>query len=73
MAAILHKVKRGETIMSICLLHGLTYDHFSKLNLKFLGTSGFDMVELLTGDYVVIGDSADPLDLVRVLHRKGKL
>lgn len=59
--------------MSICLSHGLSYDHFAKLNLRFMGISGFDMVELHVGDYVVIGDSADPIDLVRVMHRRGKL
>ena len=73
MAAILHKVKRGDTVMSICLSHGLAYDHFAKLNLKFMGISGFDLVELRPGDFVVVGDSADPLDLVRIMHRKGKL
>jgi hypothetical protein len=73
MAAILHKVKRGETILSICLVYGLTHDHLITLNTRFLGIGPFDMVELRTGDLVVIGDSADPLDLVRVLHRRGKL
>jgi hypothetical protein len=73
MAAILHRVRRGDTVMSICLSHGLSHDKFAKLNLRFIGISGFDMVELQPGEYVVVGDSADPLDLVRIMYRRGKL
>jgi hypothetical protein len=73
MAAILHKVKSTETMMSICLMYGLTYDQLVKLNTKFLGTDPSDLIHLHRGDVVVIGDSADPLDLVRVLRRKGRL
>ena len=73
MAAILHRVGRGESIMSICLIYGLTYEAFVKLNVKFMGISAFDIVEVHTGDRVVVGDSADPIDLVRVVTRRGKL
>jgi hypothetical protein len=73
MAAILHKVKRGETIMSICLIYSLPYEQFVKLNMRFLGIGPFDMVEARVGDPVVVGDSADPIDLVRVLRSKGEL
>lgn len=69
MAAILHKVKRGETIMSICLAYGLPHHKFVHLNYKFLGVDynieEFDKATIA----VVIGDSADPLDLVRVIGR----
>ena len=37
MAAILHKVRRGETIMSICLTYGLSYNKLVALNQKFMG------------------------------------
>ena len=73
MAAILHKVKRGETIMSICLTYGLTYDQYLKLHERFGFCDMWEGQSPQAGTYVIIGDSADPLDLVRVLHRKGKL
>lgn len=73
MAAILHKVKRGETIMSICLAYGLKYDKFIALNLRFMGVDyameNIDKTTLV----VVVGDSADPIDLVRVVGRKGSI
>lgn len=79
MAAILHEVKRGETALSICLIYGLTYERFHKLNQKFLygkvedeAFIDFDVVRPKPGMYVVVGDSADPLDLMRVLERRKK-
>jgi hypothetical protein len=73
MAAILHRVKSTETLMSICLMYGLTYDQIVRLNSKFLGIDPSELIHLHRGDVLVIGDSADPLDLVRVLRKKGKL
>lgn len=73
MAAIIHKVKRGESTAVVCLLFGLNYEQLRQLNVKFLGLSSYDSLELRVGDYVVVGDSADPLDLVRILKRRGKL
>lgn len=70
MAAILHKVKRGENIMMLCLAYGLTYGKLVHLNTKFLGLQADDNIVLHQGDYIVVGDSADPLDLVRILGRK---
>lgn len=70
MAAILHRVKRGETIMSICLAYGLTYDKFVELQQKFLRINEMDLMRLWPGDTIVVGDSADPIDLMRVMERR---
>ena len=72
MAAILHKVKRGETIMSICLTYGLPHHKFTALNLKFMGVD-YNMEEFDKSTIaVVVGDSADPMDLVRLISRGNK-
>ena len=73
MAAIIHKVKRGETTAIVCLLFGLNYEQLRALNIKFMGLSEYDSLNLKPGDYVVVGDSADPLDLVRIINRRGRL
>lgn len=73
MAAIIHKVKRGETTAIVCLLFGLNYEQLRVFNIKFLGLSPYDSLNLKTGDYVVVGDSADPLDVVRVANRRGRI
>ena len=73
MAAILHKVRRGETIMSICLTYGLSYNKLVALNQKFMGVD-YAMEELDASTIaIVVGDSADPLDLVRIISRKERL
>ena len=76
MAAILHKVRVGESILSICLLYGISYERFLKLNKRFMGLSdldGFCTIVLKPGARVAVGDSADPIDLIRILGRKGQL
>lgn len=73
MAAIIHKIRRGESTAVVCVLFGLNYEQLRTLNIKFLGLGTYDALKLHTGDYVVVGDSGDPLDLLRVLNRRGKL
>lgn len=72
MAAILHKVRRGETVMSICLTYGLSYSKFMSLQERFLFADWLELQaeHLAPGDQVVIGDSADPIDLLRVIERR---
>ena len=70
MAAILHKVKRYETLLSICLEYNLEYHRLVDLNLRFLNLDLLDNGNIRPGMQLVIGDSADPIDLVRVMHRR---
>lgn len=70
MAAILHRVKKGETVFSICMTFGLPYEKFVALNEKFIGLNFLDFVEVSPGLYVAVGDSLDPLDVLRVTNRR---
>lgn len=70
MAAILHKVKQGETVLSICLEYKLKYGRFVELNPQF-GSMGLrDANYVYVGEQVVVGDSADPIELLNVLHMR---
>ena len=62
-------MRKGETFMSICLSYGLAYQRLIDLNLRFLNLDVLDNYEIQPGKTIVIGDSADPLDLIRLMER----
>jgi len=70
MAAIIHRMKRGESVFTICLTYGLDYQQFAKLNARFMGYTPDDLIDIKPGSYIAVGDTADPVDLVRLLARR---
>ena len=69
MAEYLYKVQPNDTILSVCLMFDLTYEEFSKLNPDF-GPMGHRYAgELKTGERLIMGNSNNVFDRLRV-HAK---
>lgn len=70
MAQVLHKVQEGETILSVCLAWGITYEEFMSMNPDFDPMGSRYAGELRVGERIVIGDSKRVLDKLRIDERR---
>lgn len=70
MAQYLYKVRAGDTILSVCLAWGLTWDEFAELNPDFNPTGHRYAGELNTGERVVVGYTHRVFDRIRVGEKK---
>lgn len=64
-SAVMYRVAKGDTILSICQEHGLSYPQFVKLNPNFDVTGHRDPGVIYIGEMFVVGYiSTDPLSCI---------
>ncbi len=70
MAEYLYKVREGDTILSVCLSFDINYNEFARLNPDF-GPMGHRYAgELHVGERLIVGNSNNILDRLRIETRR---
>lgn len=70
MAEYLYKVKPDDTILSVCLAYDLTYEEFAQLNPDFDATGHRYAGELRVGERLVLGNSSNVFDRLRMESKR---
>ena len=63
MASKVYKVREGDTVLSICLSHRISWETFATLNHEFDSLGHRNHALLQVGELLVVG--TDPIDLVK--------
>lgn len=70
MAEYLYKVRKDDTILSVCLLFDLTYQDFSRMNPDFSELGHRYAGELRVGERLIVGNSNNVIDRLRMQQRR---
>jgi hypothetical protein len=70
MAEYLYRVKREDTVLSICLAWDLSQQDFERLNPDFGILGDRCGCEVSVGEYINVGNTSAPLDAIRILDKK---
>ena len=70
MAEYLYKVCKDDTILSVCLSFGLTYQEFAEMNPDFSEMGHRYAGELRVGERLVVGNSNNVIDRLRMQQRR---
>ncbi len=70
MAEYLYKVRDGDTILSVCLAFDLDYNEFAGFNPDFDQTGHRYAGELIKGEYLIIGNTNNVFDKLRIESKR---
>lgn len=70
MAEYLYRVRKDDTILSVCLSFGLTYQEFAHMNPDFNEMGHRYAGELKPGEHLIVGNSNNVIDKLRMQQRR---
>lgn len=72
MAEYLYKVKPGDTILSVCLTHDLSWEEFMVMNPDFNILGHRYAGDLVVGERLVVGNSKNVFDKLRLQTKRNQ-